>query len=220
MSWLFGVKTPGGQGGVQNPFLPPADAGAGDGSSEGTNSGDSNGNTNQQNAKNTRSDSYTFDSAALERAASAAKELEKSHHAKEALELSKLQEQTAQLDKQKAIKEYEQNIEQIKNDQIRLQQEERRKTLGEETKQHNARAEYQDRLARKRYDEQLAQQTRINEENLKKQEESVAKQEAMRKKTMEYDAELRHKNDMKRIEAEVRAKGKMERENRDVILEQ
>lgn len=32
-----------------------------------------------------------------------------------------------------------------------------------------------------RYEDQLLQQQRINEENLKKQEESVAKQEALRK---------------------------------------
>ena len=32
-----------------------------------------------------------------------------------------------------------------------------------------------------RYEEQLQQQTRMNEENLKKQEESVQKQEAMRR---------------------------------------
>jgi ATPase family AAA domain-containing protein 3A/B len=43
---------------------------------------------------------YSFDSAALERAAKAAKDLEKSGNAKEALELSKMQEVTKQ-------KEYE-----------------------------------------------------------------------------------------------------------------
>lgn len=32
-----------------------------------------------------------------------------------------------------------------------------------------------------RYEDQLAQQQRMNEDNLKKQEESVAKQEAMRR---------------------------------------
>lgn len=32
--------------------------------------------------------------------------------------------------------------------------------MGEETRQHQAKAEYQDRLARKRYDDQLAQQVR------------------------------------------------------------
>ena len=49
-------------------------------------------------------------------------------------------------------------IERMKGDQIRTAQEERRKTLGEETKQHKNRAEYQDSLARKRYEDQLAQQ--------------------------------------------------------------
>ena len=58
------------------------------------------------------------------------------------------------------FQEYEAHVEQLKSDQIRVQQEERRKTLGEETKQHQQRAEYQDRLARRRYDDQLAQQVR------------------------------------------------------------
>ena len=38
-----------------------------------------------------------------------------------------------------------------------------------------------DQLARRRYEDQLVQQQRMQEENLRKQEESVAKQEAMRK---------------------------------------
>ena len=49
-------------------------------------------------------------------------------------------------------------IEQMKLDQARVIQEEKRKTLQEETKQHQQRAQYQDQLARKRYDDQLAQQ--------------------------------------------------------------
>lgn len=36
---------------------------------------------------------------------------------------------------------------------------------------------------------------------------------------MEYEAELRHKNEMKRVEAELMGKAKMERENRDINLE-
>lgn len=79
------------------------------------------------------------------------------------------------------------------------------------------------------------QQQRMNEDNLRKQEESTAKQEAMRRRlwlscnsfvhncsleTMEQEAELRHKSDMARVEAEMRARAKMERENRDINLEQ
>lgn len=51
-------------------------------------------------------------------------------------------------------------IEQLKIEQARVAQEERRKTLVEETKQHQQRAQFQDQLARKRYDDQLSQQVR------------------------------------------------------------
>ena len=39
-----------------------------------------------------------------------------------------------------------------------MEQEEKRKTLGAETKEHQQRAQYQDQLARRRYDDQLGQQ--------------------------------------------------------------
>merc|ERR1712226_1506984 len=66
----------------------------------------------------------------------------------------------------------------------------------------------------------MGQQAKMNEDNLKKQGESVARQEAMRKKTMEDEAALRTKTDLARIDAEAKAKGKVERENRDINLEQ
>uniref|UniRef100_A0AAX7TF36 AAA+ ATPase domain-containing protein n=1 Tax=Astatotilapia calliptera TaxID=8154 RepID=A0AAX7TF36_ASTCA len=111
-------------------------------------------------------------------------------------------------------------VEQLKGDQIRIQAEERRKTLNEESKQHQARAQYQDKLARQRYEDQLRQQQAMNEESLRKQEESVQKQEAMRKATIEHEMELRHKNELLRIEAESKARAKVERENADIIREQ
>uniref|UniRef100_A0A8C3QSH4 ATPase family AAA domain containing 3A n=1 Tax=Cyanoderma ruficeps TaxID=181631 RepID=A0A8C3QSH4_9PASS len=161
-----------------------------------------------------------FDPTGLERAAKAARELDASRHAKDALSLAQMQEQTLQLEQQAKLKEYEAAIEQLKNEQIRVQAEERRKTLSEETKQHQARAQYQDKLARQRYDEQMRQQQLANEENLRKQEESVQKQEAMRRATVEREMELRHKNEMLRAEAEARARAKAERENADIIREQ
>lgn len=81
------------------------------------------------------------------------------------------------------------------------------------------RAEYQDQLARKRQEEELAAKARMHEETLRRQEESVRKQEALRKATIEHELQLRHKYDLERIEAEVRAKAKAARENRDVNLE-
>ena len=59
--------------------------------------------------------------------------------------------------------------------------EQRRKNLEEEAKNQRYNAEYQDKLARQRYEDQLIQQKRSQEENLAKQEASVAKQEEMRR---------------------------------------
>lgn len=165
-------------------------------------------------------ESYRFDSAALERAAQAARELEKSRNAKEALELSKMQEQTKQIEAQSKAKEMEAHIEQMKLQAIKVQEEERRKTMSKEAELHQQKAQYQDQLARRRYDDQLSQQARLQEENLRKQEESVAKQEQMRKATLEHEFELRRKNEQARIEAEMKARGQMERENIDLIKEQ
>ncbi|KAM7404345.1 hypothetical protein PAMP_011702 [Pampus punctatissimus] len=128
-------------------------------------------------------------------------------------ELQKLQETSTN-------HEYEAALEQLKGERIRVQGEERRKTLEEETKQNQARAHYQDKLARQRYDDQLRQQQLLNDDNLRKQEESVMKQEAMRKATVEHEMELRHKNDLLRVEAEAKARAQVERENADLIREQ
>lgn len=199
-----------GQGGGQVPpgFPPPPGSGGDSGDKDG------------KKPDKSRSDAYSFDSAALERAAQAAKVLERSPHAKDALDLSKMQETTLQLEHQKKIKEMEGQIQQMQMEQQRVMEEEKRKTLKEEAKLQQQKAQYQDQLARKRYDDQLAQQARLNEENLRKQEESVQKQEEMKRRTMEYQADLNHKNDLKRIEAELRGRAKVDRENQDIIKEQ
>uniref|UniRef100_A0A3Q2I592 ATPase family AAA domain containing 3A n=1 Tax=Equus caballus TaxID=9796 RepID=A0A3Q2I592_HORSE len=209
MSWLFGIKGPKGEGAGPPLSLPPAQPGAEGGGDRGA--GD----------RPAPKDKWSnFDPTGLERAAKAARELEHSRHAKEALSLAQMQEQTLQLEQQSKLKEYEAAVEQLKSEQIRVQAEERRKTLNEETRQHQARAQYQDKLARQRYEDQLRQQQLLNEENLRKQEESVQKQEAIRRATVEREMELRHKNEMLRVEAEARARAKAERENADIIREQ
>ncbi|CAF4753242.1 unnamed protein product [Pieris macdunnoughi] len=202
MSWLFGYSSP---------PKPPADMPP---------PSEDNTPQNLTKAEKKAMEAYRFDSSALERAAQAARELERSRHSKDALELSKLQESTRQQEQLAKIKEYEAAIEQAKVEQKRIDHEERRKTLQEETKQHQVRAQYQDQLSKKRYEEQLAQQQRSQEEILKKQEESVAKQEALRRATIEHEMELREKNKLKAIEAEARARAKADRENRDITLEQ
>ncbi|XP_038216977.1 ATPase family AAA domain-containing protein 3A homolog [Zerene cesonia] len=204
MSWLFGYS---------RPSQPPPEGPPPEGEAAAAP-------PNLTKAEKKAMEAYRFDSSALERAAQAARELERSRHSKEALELSKLQEATRQQEQMAKIKEYEASIEQAKVEQRRIDHEERRKTLQEETKQHQIRAQYQDQLSKKRYEEQLVQQQKSQEEILRKQEESVAKQEALRRATIEHEMELREKNKLKAIEAEARARAKAERENRDINLEQ
>ncbi|XP_039538454.1 ATPase family AAA domain containing 3 [Pimephales promelas] len=206
MSWLFGLnkgQSVGPPEGPVPPAPPPPPGGSGSGSGDKPKDKWSN-----------------FDPTGLERAAQAAKDLDRSRHAKEALDLARMQEQSVQMEHQSKVKEYEAALEQLKGEQIRIQGEERRKTLNEETKQHQARAQYQDKLARQRYDDQLRQQQILNDENLRKQEESVQKQEAMRRATIEHEMDLRHKNEMLRVEAESKARARVERENADIIREQ
>lgn len=216
MSWLFGVNKPSPPG--EGPPLIPGSPPGGDDKSGGDEG------SKDENSENEGSKGApvwrSFDPSGLERAAKAARELEKSHHSKEALEMARVQEATKQLEQQRKIKEYEASIQQIQMDKVRVEQEEKRKTLAAETQQHQQRAQYQDQLARKRYDDQLSQQRRMNEENLAKQEESVKKQEAMKRGTIEYEAQIKHENEMKRLEAELRGKAKIERENKDIRMEQ
>ncbi|MCP9262056.1 ATPase family AAA domain-containing protein 3 [Dirofilaria immitis] len=173
---------------------------------------------------------YSFDSSALERAADAARQLEMSRNAKEAFEIARLQEYTKQKEFEAATKQAEAQMQALRAEQIRVAEEEKRKTLIEETKHARARAEHQDQLARKRQEEELAIKARMQAESLKKQEESVRKQEAMRKgsivmfsssfATIEHELALKHKYDLEKVEAETHARAKAARENRDINLEQ
>ena len=74
-----------------------------------------------QDVEGYRSQQYSFDSTALERAAKAAKDLEKSAHATEALALSRVQEETKQKEQEVNIKQYEAQIEQMKIEQKRVE---------------------------------------------------------------------------------------------------
>lgn len=169
---------------------------------------------------------YRFDSAALERAAKAAKDLENSPHAKQLLELQKTAEVTKQLEFQKQNNEFAVNLE-------RLRQEEQRKTdrerLEQQAKINQQKAQYEDQLARRRYEDQLkaqrsAEEDKIRreklhlEEQLRRQSEAVAQQEELKKKTIDYELTKKADLKMKQIEADYKARAVYERENVDVHL--
>lgn len=87
----------------------------------------------------------------MERAARAAKELEKSKYATQALDLSKKQEETKQQEQMVKIKEYELSIEQMKVESKRVEAQEKRKMIEIEAEQAKRKAEYQDQLSRRRF---------------------------------------------------------------------
>jgi ATPase family AAA domain-containing protein 3A/B len=129
MSWLFGIKS------TPPPLPPPSDNG-GDSNNNNNNNNNSN-NVNQQNMNRNTESQYRFDSAALERAAKAAKDLEKSVHAKDLLELSRVQEKTKQMEIDKQIKEMQTYQEELKANASQKLMEEKRKLLDEETRHNN-----------------------------------------------------------------------------------
>lgn len=128
MSWLFGSRT-------QAPPQIPLDQGAAAPGGPGAPAG-GDGDKNDKRTFNTESQ-YRFDSAALERAAKAAKDLEKSTHAKELLELSRSQERTKQMEYEKQIKEMQTYQEELKAKSAQQLMEEKRKLLDDETRHNN-----------------------------------------------------------------------------------
>ena len=142
MSWLFGLNK-NDQIPVDAPQVPVLGGEEGEGGAGAVPVG--------QSEEGYRSEAYSFDSSALERAAKAAKELERSKYANQALELSKKQEETKQQEQMVKIKEYELNIEQMKIEGKKVDHQEKRKNMEIEADQAKRKAEYQDQLARRRY---------------------------------------------------------------------
>lgn len=65
----------------------------------------------------------------------------------------------------------------------------------------------------------LRAQQHMQNEQLKKQEEMIERQEALRRKTAEYEAELKTKTELAKAAAEADGRIKQERVNHDLIVE-
>jgi ATPase family AAA domain-containing protein 3A/B len=156
---------------------------------------------------------YGFDPSGLERAAKAAKELDGSPNAKNAFELSLRQEEVKKA-------EIEGHIKELDIQRISIEQSERRKTLEKEVEMAKQKSLFDDKLAKERYQQQLEDHARMQELNRKKDEESVAKQEALRRQTLEYENQLRAESDRKRILAREQAKVERLRNTKDLRFEE
>mmetsp|Transcript_36511 Transcript_36511/g.75992 ORF Transcript_36511/g.75992 Transcript_36511/m.75992 type:complete len:580 (-) Transcript_36511:382-2121(-) len=160
-----------------------------------------------------------FDPEGLERAAKAARELDASRNANQAIDLIKTQEATKQHESAAKRAEYDAYTQQMRAQNIEKEGEEARKTLDAQTQHEQKRAEYQDQLERKRQVDMLNAQKYMQEEQLKKQEEMALRQEEMRRKTAEHEAELRTRTELAKAKAEAEGRIMQERQNHDLILE-
>ncbi len=181
---------------------------------------DSGSSNNSRKGKGGGGGTGLFDPSGLERAAKAAKELDKSKNAKEALKLIELQEVSKQREAEAKRTEYEAHVKSLEIQRAQKEGEEARKTLDSQTEHEKRRAEYRDQLERKRYVDQLNAEKYRKEEELRKQEEYLAKQEAIKRKTLEYEAELRQQTELARVKAETEGRIKQERQNHDLRVAQ
>lgn len=161
-----------------------------------------------------------FDPTGLERAARAARQLDRSRFAADALEAIKMQEVSRQFEHKRRVAEYEAYTKREELKQVEVEADEARKTLRAQAEHERQKAQYADKLERKRYADEMNARRYMKEEELKKQEELTRRQEEMKRKTLEYEAELRRKTELARVKAETEGKIRQERENHDLHLQQ
>ncbi|KII67792.1 ATPase family AAA domain-containing protein 3-A [Thelohanellus kitauei] len=130
---------------------------------------------------------YDFDPSGLERAARSAKDLKDNPNAPQILDLAIIDAQNKRLEIMKDQKAYELKIEQAKIDAVKQQHEYAVEILKEEAKTHRTKAEYEDFLARKRQEDRIELEKKSQFDFLKIQEDSVKRQEEIRKKTIDYE---------------------------------
>lgn len=187
------------------------------------NLGGANSASGQNKATSNESFSGTIDPTGLERAAKAAREIDASPNARMALELVKEQEKTKQSENEAKTSELRAYESQQRAKNIEIQAEQQRKTLEKQAEYARGQELYRDKLDRERQKDVLAMQMQaqrqVKEEERKKDEESVLRQEAIRRKTLEYETALRQQADSAKAKAEAEGRIEQERRNHDLIMQ-
>lgn len=162
---------------------------------------------------------HGFDPVAFERAAKAAKELDNSKNAKDAVRLIAEQEATKRSNNEVEKAKYQALKEEMAIRRVQEEEQAAQRSFERQTEHEKARADYKDQLERKRMIDQINAQRHLQEEERKKSEESLRRQEEIRRKTLEYEAELRQQTEMARVKAETEGRILQERKNHDLVLE-
>lgn len=171
----------------------------------------------------------SFDPTALERGAKALKEMDSSANAKQAFEVTKLQEVTKQKESQLEMEKQQTSRQQLIMQRTQLEGEEKRKTLSHQEDQERRTAQYKTQLESELYQRKLEDQQKQNEAWLQQQHQNFMRQEETRKqndqeleeqrrRTMAEQARLDRETLMMKTQAEAEARAKTERENVDVRI--
>ena len=123
---------------------------------------------------------YGFDSSSLENAAKAAKYLDNSDNAKEAVDLAMSREKSKQL-------EAEESRVKLEIQRTQIGEEEKRKTIQYETEMSKRRAEYGVQLELQRDQTKMQHKEQMASDARARDEESTQRQEQMRRDTLEYE---------------------------------
>ena len=160
-----------------------------------------------------------FNSSGLERAAQAAKALERSSNSKEILRLTREQEVTKQKEHETERAKFSAMQQELAIKRVAEEEAAAGRTLEKQTQHNRAQADYQDQLTRRLTVEQMQQQRKMQDEERSKAEESLRRQEEIRKRTIAYEAELRQQTEMARVKAETEGRIKQERSNFDLTVD-
>lgn len=162
---------------------------------------------------------HGFDPNALERAAKAAKDLDSSKNAREALRLITTQETTKQKEHEMERAKFQAKQQELAIMRVREEEDASARTLDKQSQHEKQRSDYKDQLDRKRMADNINAQRHLQEDERKKAEESLRRQEEIRRKTLEYEAELRQQTEMARVRAETDGRILQERQNHDLVID-
>eukprot|EP00604_Paraphysomonas_vestita_P004175 CAMPEP_0174821998 /NCGR_PEP_ID=MMETSP1107-20130205/12261_1 /TAXON_ID=36770 /ORGANISM="Paraphysomonas vestita, Strain GFlagA" /LENGTH=571 /DNA_ID=CAMNT_0016039805 /DNA_START=33 /DNA_END=1745 /DNA_ORIENTATION=- len=162
---------------------------------------------------------HGFDPSGLERAAKAAKELDQSKNAKEALNLIQLQEVTKQKEHEMERARFMAHQQDMALRNIKEEEQRNIRNFERQIEADRAKEEYSDQLERKRRSEELEADEQKKILQHQRDLSLLEQKESLRRRTIEYENELRAQTELTRTEAEIQGRIRQERENQSLKLE-
>lgn len=204
---------------IGNWFAPPQPSSPGEAALQQTQSAAGGGGGDKKDGGGGGYEGSGFDPTGLERAARAAKVLNASPHAKNALSVIQEQERSKQMEYALQQTQYETYKAKLALEKIGEKYREDTQYLKRQTEEQKKLAEHSNEMERRRELEKLRAQEQLHKKHAAEQLALFERQEEMRRKTIEKEAVLRQETEMKKVDAEVAGRIRQEQENHDLHIE-